>query len=513
MDGWHGSAISRPRRIINARSRFFIHVNNSTKNLGGFVHEWTPFLLVLSYFVFSICLYMFCTEKLISIFWFIYLTTNFYIAGSTVLEALMSLEPTRDAWKAAEKVQEKGWVFPTPDDDLLLLDLLIVGLPIFQYGCGKLIGLQVAYLPNEQEIIMDRVHYALDEIQYPKHRIRVNLIYNTPYPIEPLETSLQDLARRKHHFRVFKVPGSKSKADNLNYFFSLKTDSDIITIFDADHYTHPYGPRWAVERFISDPKASIVQGRCVIFNTKVSWLASMIAVEFDKIYAVSHPGRASLFGFALFTGSNGYWRTPLLQELKMDGTVLTEDIDSSLRALSHGEKIVHDLNVVSYELAPTSIPAMWKQRLRWAQGWTQVSMNHFALTYRKSAHGHKNVTMRFGLLSLLLIREFSYYLVTQYCCLVASIIFTQFPRTPATLAKFIFFPFPVSEWFFIISIICLILTLWITARIRSEFITRWMVIVFAIIYTPYLVFNATMGLYGHARQVVRYTKWNPTKRT
>ena len=362
---------------------------------------------------------------------------------------------------------------------------------------------------------MDRVHYALDEIKYPHHRIRVNLVYNTPHPIEPLETALQDLAMRKSHFRVHKVPGSKSKADNLNYFFSLNTDSDVTTIFDADHYTHPYGPRWAVERLIADKKAQIVQGRCVIFNTKVSWLASMIAVEFDKIYAVSHPGRADMFGFALFTGSNGYWRTKLLQELKMDGSVLTEDIDSSLRALTHGAKIVHDLNVVSYELAPTSIPAMWKQRLRWAQGWTQVSMRHFALTYskHKTADDQRNYTMRFGLLSLLLIREFSYYLVTQYCCLVLSIILTQFPRTPGTLARFIFFPFPVSVWFFIISIICLIATLWITARIRSEFINKRMLLMFSIIYTPYLVFNATMGLYGHARQVVRYTKWNPTKST
>lgn len=130
MDGgWHGSTVSRPRRIINARSRFFNNASDFIKNVGGFIHEWTPFLLVMSYFVFSTCLYMFCTEQLISVFWFIYLTTNFYIAGSTVLEALMSLAPTRDAWKAAEKVEEKGWVFPTPDDDLLVLDLLIVGLP------------------------------------------------------------------------------------------------------------------------------------------------------------------------------------------------------------------------------------------------------------------------------------------------------------------------------------------------------------------------------------------------
>ncbi|KAL6715408.1 hypothetical protein ACLMJK_006369 [Lecanora helva] len=219
---------------------------------------------------------------------------------------------------------------------------------------------------------MDRVHYALDKIVYPVNKIRVNLVYNTPKSIEPLETELHDLASRKAHLRVIKVPNSTSKADNLNYWLSLNIRSDVVAIYDADHYTHPYGPRWAVERLMQNGTIDVVQGRCVIFNTK-SWLASIIAVEFDKIYAVSHIGRARLTNFGLFTGSNGYWRTNLLRDLKMDGTVLTEDIDSSFRALAIGRNIVHDLNVVSYELAPTDIPAMWKQRLRWAQGWAQVS--------------------------------------------------------------------------------------------------------------------------------------------
>jgi len=404
------------------------------KYAGGFIHEWTPFMLVACYFVFSVCVYCFCGDGLIQVFWFIYLTTNFYIAGSTVLEAFLSLGPTRDARKAVQKVQSNDWTFATPDDDLLIIDLLIV-----------------AYLPNEQDIIMDRVNYALEEIKYPNHKIRINLLYNTPQPIQPLEKELQQLALEKSHFRVVKVHGSKSKADNLNYFFTLNTGADITCIFDADHYPHPYGCRWAAERFIQDKKADIIQGRCVIFNAKASWLSSMIAVEFDKIYAVSHPGRAALMGFGLFTGSNGFWRSSLLRELKMDGSILTEDIDSSLRALSRGCKIVHDLNVISYELAPTDIPAMWKQRLRWAQGWTQVSMRHFLLTWRKACDGdRRGFGMRFGLLSLLLIREMSYYLVTQYFCLVVSIVFTQFPKAPGTLARFIFFPYPVSEWFFII---------------------------------------------------------------
>lgn len=99
----------------------------------AFIKVWTPFMLVASYFVFSTCLYALCDGELISIFWFIYLATNFYIAGSTVIEAVMSMSPCRDARRALRKIQENDWTFPTPESQLPILDLVTV-----------------AYLPNEK---------------------------------------------------------------------------------------------------------------------------------------------------------------------------------------------------------------------------------------------------------------------------------------------------------------------------------------------------------------------------
>ena len=63
-----------------------------------------------------------------------------------------------------------------------------------------------------------------------------------------------------------------------------------------------------------------VKGRstlCLTRNGDETWLAKMIAVEFESIYAVSHPGRAKLHRFGVFGGSNGYWRTGLLHETRM----------------------------------------------------------------------------------------------------------------------------------------------------------------------------------------------------
>lgn len=392
--------------------------------------DWTPFTLVTTYYIVSTAIYVFCSHQQITVFYFFYMCTNFYIAMTCVIEAFLAMTPVREARKEAFRIEGNGRTFPTPDEELLRLDLLIV-----------------AYLPNEKDIVKDQVQYALDELAYPKNKIRVNLLYNTPKPIEPLETELHAMTEQYSELRVIKVPKSKSKADNLNHFLTLETDAEIISIFDCDHRPHPHNPRWAAERFVADPTIDIIQGRCVVYNTNESFYAKMIAIEFDKIYATSHPGRSRMFGFGLFCGSNGYWRAGVLRQIRMDESMLTEDIDSGLRAYAQNKKTVHDLNVISYEMTPNTFAAFWKQRLRWAQGWTQASFRHMPLVWNQPPSGKRGLNQRFGVLSLLLIREMSYYLVTQHTCLILSFIITGFPTSPGKLVQLIFFQYPMAQWF------------------------------------------------------------------
>ncbi|KAI9679945.1 MAG: hypothetical protein M1817_004960 [Caeruleum heppii] len=479
-----------------------LHSLKTPLNYGGgkveeFVLEWTPLGLMVSYYIFSVCMYIICSDTLISVFWWIYLTSNFCIATLTVVEALMSVSICRGFRKAVTRVNDNNWIFPTREQKLPVVDLVIC-----------------AYLPNEADIIVDRITHACEKVIYPIDRIRINVVYNTPKPMEALETKLRQLQVNYSQLRIIKVPNSTSKAHNINYFLTLDTGADIISIYDADHYCHPYAPRWAVERLILDEDISVVQGRCVVFNASETVVTKMVAVEFDKIYASSHPGRAALWGFGIFAGSNGYWRAPLLKTLRMDGSMLTEDIDSALRALSTGAKIVHDLNVISYELSPTTLPALWKQRLRWAQGWAQASVRHAVLTFNKPADdGKRRLTVRIGLLSLLLFRELSYYLVTQYLCLIIALICVRFPKSGEGFVRLLFFQFPVAYWCFIVSVVCLIATLVIVYRVRSEFVTRRMALGFSVFYPFYIIIMATVGVYGHAREISNYSTWNPTSRT
>jgi hypothetical protein len=231
-----------------------------------------------------------------------------------------------------------------------------------------------AYLPNEVATIVDSVGAALAQ-DYPGE-LQVVVAYNgADATTKVVERRLRALAASDARLEIVGVPGSTSKAQNINAAVRL-AGGDVVGVFDADHCPAP-GSFVRAARWIGGGRADVVQGHCVVRNVDESWLTRTVAVEFEGIYAVAHPGRSLLHGFGIFGGSNGYWRADLLRRVRMRPWMLTEDIDSSIRAVLSGATIVSDPALVSRELAPVTPKALWHQRMRWAQGWAQVSRRYF----------------------------------------------------------------------------------------------------------------------------------------
>ena len=235
-----------------------------------------------------------------------------------------------------------------------------------------------AYLPNEAETIVETIESFLKQ-DYPN--LQVILAYNSPRRMN-VESELAAIARRDPRFEPLRVEGSVSKAQNVNAALS-HVRGEFLGLFDADHQPEP-GSFERAWRWIASG-VGVVQGHCVIRNGGDNRVTRLIAAEFEVIYAVSHPGRAKLHDFGIFGGSNGYWRTSLLKKTRMRGFMLTEDIDSSIRIVGEGETIISDPSLISTELAPDTVSALWNQRMRWAQGWSQVSLRHLMRMVRTSA--------------------------------------------------------------------------------------------------------------------------------
>jgi cellulose synthase/poly-beta-1,6-N-acetylglucosamine synthase-like glycosyltransferase/FixJ family two-component response regulator/GGDEF domain-containing protein len=253
-----------------------------------------------------------------------------------------------------------------------------------------------AYLPNEAGTIVETVEHFM-KIDY-QAGLQVILAYNTPRDLA-VENELIEIADRYPNLLLVRVPNSNSKAQNLNAGMARAT-GEFVGIFDADH--HPdldaFHRAW---RWLSNGY-SAVQGHCLVRNGDVSFLARMVSVEFESIYAVSHPGRYLRDQFGVFGGSNGYWRTDALHLTRMRGSMLTEDIDASMRLLKAGGLIASDPLLISRELATTTAVQIWNQRLRWAQGWFQVSIRH---VFKMLQLPHFTFRQKLGIFNLLLQRE------------------------------------------------------------------------------------------------------------
>jgi GGDEF domain-containing protein len=355
-----------------------------------------------------------------------------------------------------------------------------------------------AYLPNESRTVVETVE-AFRQQDYPD--LQVILAYNTPERL-PVEDVLLEIAARDPRFLPLRVEGSVSKAQNVNAALARVT-GEFVGLFDADHHPAPGSFRRAWRWLASG--ADVVQGHCVVRNGEQSWVSRLVAAEFEAIYAVSHPGRARLHGFGIFGGSNGYWRREALERTRLRSFMLTEDIDSSLRVLRGGGRIVSDPGLISTELAPDTPRALWNQRMRWAQGWSQVAMQHLRAALRSR---ELTVRQKLGCVQLLGWRELYPWLSLQTLTILA---FWAVRGTP-----------PV-EWFVPVFVFTTLLTFsagpiqaytaWRCAHPSVKKHGRWFLFYALVSQLVYVEFKNVIARTAHIKEAMRERRWKVTPRS
>ncbi len=354
-----------------------------------------------------------------------------------------------------------------------------------------------AYLPNEAATIMATLASFL--AQTYSGGLQIILAYNTPVDL-PIEIVLREVAEQHPNLVLLRVPDSTSKASNVNAALAI-VDGAFVGVFDADHepMDGAFERAW---RWLA-AGAGIVQGHCVIRNGDESWVSRMVAVEFEQIYAVNHPGRASLQGFGIFGGSNGYWRTDLLRRVRFRSAYLTEDIDSSVRAIRLGAEIASDPGLLSRELAPVDLVSLWRQRMRWAQGWFQVSLHH---GHAAVADNDVSVRQRIGLFLLLGWREaFPWVSALMWPTLVFAVI------RDGHLPPFVLLLAVLTVLTVVSGPIQIAFAYRLAApEIRARHSWWWSYLVFSVLF--YQEWKNLIVRVAHLRQLLRQSQWIVTPR-
>ncbi len=355
-----------------------------------------------------------------------------------------------------------------------------------------------AYLPNEADTIVETVEVFLRQ---DYNQLQVILAYNTPEDL-PVEDELRAIAVRDQRLVPMRVDWSTSKAQNVNAALARVTGT-FVGVFDADHHPAP-GSFLRAWRWLSNGVA-VVQGHCVVRNGDDGFVQKVVASEFEAIYGVAHPGRARVHGFGIFGGSNGYWQTEILKRTRLRSSMLTEDIDSSMRVLADGGLIVSDPGLVSTELAPQSWRALWGQRLRWAQGWSQVSWRYLRTALRND---RLTVRQRVGLLYLLGWREVYPWISLQIFPILGYWYLRGSPPiswvVPVFLATtaFTFSAGVVQAW-----------TAWRLATPDLRRRGRWFLVYGLVSQLLYTEFKNVVARTAHLKEVMGERRWKVTPRT
>lgn len=224
-----------------------------------------------------------------------------------------------------------------------------------------------AYLPNEEKIIIETIQHFLNSEIYLQGRLKVILAFNSPIYLPVIE-ELKRLGKENKNLELFNINKSTRKAININSILpNIKTN--IVGFFDADSRplsnNFDLANRWLKNGF------EFVQGSNII--QKGNGLLNFLIRNECKIkYLVAYTGRFRKFNVTYFSGSNAYWKTSVLKNLKANINAHVEDIDMSIRALLNGVKLAYDPSIIAFEQAPTTLKGWFIQRLRWGEGWTQL---------------------------------------------------------------------------------------------------------------------------------------------
>lgn len=390
-----------------------------------------------------------------------------------------------------------------------------------------------AYLPNEIHTIIGPIRSMVGMNVPDGVKLTVMVAHNkgSQSDLNKLIRIMRQL-RKELNDRVellhLNVTQSGSKAENINaamdYAAVHNLKPDVVGLFDADHRPHADNMERALRTLLIE-KADIVQGRnCVGQGYR------FIAIEFDIMYCVYHPGGAMLRGFGIFGGSNGYWRAEVLKRIRMDKHMLTEDVDSAMRSLRAQHKIVYNRYMVSMEEAPPTFMDLVKQRLRWTQGWSEVTLRHaiplilgtgfgcgccyYPDKYKHHTRGRKvldwfgSLRRRVSILFFLLWREIYYYLAAQ--ALPAGVVGLIKCSGDGCVEEGLIV---LTVILFIFPIINSVIAYFIPGKHRHPDLSIGFYLMYALLSMPYELLKFHLSILGHARNMLGLTKWRVTKRS
>ena len=265
-----------------------------------------------------------------------------------------------------------------------LLQFAAVGLNRFRIGYERLrphYPRVAVVVPawNEASVIGATIEQLLG-MDYPGSSVRVYVVDDASTDETPdvVQTWVAREPDRVHHLR--RERGGQGKAHTLNHGIArILADpwAEAVLIIDADVQFEPSALR-KMARHLSNPDVGAVTAYIKEGSVGGNYLTRYIAYEYITAQAAVRRAQ-NVFGVmvCLAGGAQLHSRESLLSiGGRIDTTTLAEDTVTTFRTQLSGKRVVFEGNAIVWAEEPGDLDGLWKQRLRWARGNVQISLQY-----------------------------------------------------------------------------------------------------------------------------------------
>ncbi|BAU48530.1 N-glycosyltransferase [Sulfurifustis variabilis] len=224
---------------------------------------------------------------------------------------------------------------------------------------------------NEELIIRDAIE-QLSENEYPNFEI----IAINDGSTDRTGEILAEIASGHPKLRVVTLTHNYGKAMALRAG-TLVSSAEFLMCIDADALLAKDALFWMMEHFLNGPRVGAVTGNPRVLN-RTSLLARIQIGEFSAIIGMVKRSQRNLGRLFTVSGVNACFRRAALYDVGFwSSSTVTEDIDISWKLQLKHWDIRYEPRALTWILVPEKIGALWRQRLRWAQGGVEAAIRYF----------------------------------------------------------------------------------------------------------------------------------------
>ncbi len=218
---------------------------------------------------------------------------------------------------------------------------------------------------------------ALRDLDYPEFEI---LLINDGSTDDTGERA-EALARADRRIRVVHLARNQGKAVGLNTA-AVFARYEYFLCIDGDSLVDRHCLNWMMRHLLASPRVGAVTGNPRI-RTRSTLLGRIQVGEFSSIIGLIKRAQRTYGKVFTVSGVMACFRRSALHDVGYwNPHALTEDIDVSWRLEIRHWDVRFEPNALCWILMPETLRGLWRQRLRWAMGGSQVLLAQFGVLAR-----------------------------------------------------------------------------------------------------------------------------------